>query len=544
MIESLKTLGTKKLAALGGIAATLLIFFAVLIARVSKEDMTVLYRDLDPADTNQIVAQMELLRIPYRLADDGATIMVAPAQVGRTRITMAEAGLPRGGSLGYEIFDREEGFGTSNFVQRISRVRALEGELARTIMSIDQVKAAKVHLVLPERELFSRERQPASASVILKLIGSRTLPKGQVSAIQHLVASAVPELDIGSITIVDDRGNLLARGMGSDSEQMAILTAEEARENFEIKKAREITLLLENIIGPGKVQVLLSADINFDRVVTNAETFDPDGAVPRSVQTIDEQERDRQRNNAVTIENNLPDANIGGNDDGNTREFSRSEETINFEISRVVENKERFTPSLRRVSVGVLVDGIHTTAADGTKSYTPRSAAELEQIERIVQAAIGFDPNRGDRVDVTNMPFTGYDGIADLEITFWDKLDANEYIKMAETIILALIGILIILLVVRPMMRGLLENAAQNAGADGTDNLLAAAGLMPALEGPDGQTLPSLREEDDFVGEEMIDIGRIDGKLKVSSVKKIGEIIDKHPEEAVQILRRWLYEEV
>ena len=240
--QTLRSLGPVRLAAIGVVAIGLIAFFAFVTTRLSTADMVLLYSELDLTDSGEIVTRLDEMNIPYQIRGNGGTIMVPGDQVDRARLLIAQEGLPKGGSLGYEIFDRTDGFGSSNFVQNINRLRALEGELARTIGTIASVRQARVHLVLPERQLFSRDRQEPSASVFLRIRGA--LGNQQIVAIQHLVAAAVPGLDTRNISIVDDRGTLLARGTDGDGGGVGLSVAEEMRRNYEMRLGQSLEDLL------------------------------------------------------------------------------------------------------------------------------------------------------------------------------------------------------------------------------------------------------------------------------------------------------------
>ena len=270
--------------------------------------MGLLFSDLDLKDSGQIVTKLEGLNVPYELKrDQGTQVLVPVDQVMKLRMALAEQGLPQGGSVGYEIFDKNDNFGPSQFVENINQLRALEGELERTIASISLVQSARVHLVLPQRELFSRERQDASASIVLKLRGAVKLASGQVAAIQHLVAAAVPSLSPSRVSIVDDHGNLLARGDGDAADALTSSNAEEMRVNYESRLARSVEQLLERSVGPGKARVDVHAEMNFDRVTTSTETYDPDGQVVRSTQTDSQSDNtDAGGGQPVSVSTNLP----------------------------------------------------------------------------------------------------------------------------------------------------------------------------------------------------------------------------------------------
>lgn len=528
---------------MGAALLCVLVFFGVIMSRMSVQEMQVLYSQLDADDANQIVAQLELLGIPYRIEDNGGTLQVPVDQVGKARIKMAEMGLPRTGSVGYEIFDKEQGFGTSNFTQNLNKVRALEGELARTVASIDIIRNARVHLVLPERELFSQDKQEPSASIFVQMKGNAKLNKTQILAIQNLVASAVPELEVSGVSIIDDKGNLIARGEGGSEETLAIETAQEARSAFEGRLKSQLETMLESIVGFGKVRATVSAEMDFDKVTRNSETFDPDSVVPRSTQNVSEQETSNEKQTNVSVQNNLPEkapGTEGSDEQNNTRQSKRNEETINYEISRVVTNEIKQSGGIKRLSVAVLVDGTYAEDKDGNTTYTPRTEEQLAQIETLVKSALGFDASRGDTVEIVNMQFASLTDGKEIELGFWEKLDFSQYVRLGETLVMAIVGLLVVLLVIRPMLQRLLEPQPQAVGAPNGRAMLAAAGALPALEGPDGSTLPvPMSNELD----EMMDLDRIDGQIRASTMRKIAEIVEKHPDETLQILRSWMYEE-
>src|SRR5437868_3973247 len=294
------------------------------------------------------------MNMPYQLRGDGAQILVPADQVAKLRVTMAETGLPHGGSVGYELFDKSEALGTSNFVQTVNHLRALEGELARTIGSIGAVQGARVHLVLPKRELFSRERQDPSASIVLKTRGGERLAKSQVAAIQHLVAAAVPGLLPSRISIVDSEGNLLARGVDDGKGQGGGGNAEEMQVSTENRLSRSVEEMLERSLGPGKVRAEVHAEMDFDRVTTNSESYDPSGQVVRSTQTTtDQSDSSDSGEQPVTVANNLPETQANKSISGGRSKNGHNEETVNYEISKSVKSHVREGGTIKRLSVAV-----------------------------------------------------------------------------------------------------------------------------------------------------------------------------------------------
>ncbi|RCK48272.1 flagellar M-ring protein FliF [Thalassospira profundimaris] len=547
ILQTLKSLGPTRLMALSGVGLLLIVFFAFLILRVSAPNMELLYRDLSPADAGQIVDRLESQQIDYQLLKGGTEILVPADQVNRMRISMAEAGLPSGGSVGYEIFDKQDGMGSTSFEQNINHVRALEGELARTIASIQAVKQARVHLVLPKRQMFSRETQEPSASIALQLQG-KELDAEQIAAIQHLVAAAVPQLVPSKVSIIDERGHLLARGDGEQQTATFLTqTANEMRVRNETRLRNTIEDLLSRSLGYDQVRAEVSVDMNFDKITTNNERFNPDERVVRSSQTVDESSTNTETDGTdpVTLQNNLPDPNLGNNNAGSNSQETRSEETVNYEISKTTTQSVKEIGEISRVTVAVLVDGTYNTNENGEKVYQERSQQDLDKIAALVRSAIGYDPNRGDQVEVINMKFADTsDMFSDAPVETFLGLDKNEVYRIAEMLVLAIVAILVILLVVRPLLTRAFEtlpSAADMAQRQllSEDGSMMAEGGQPALAGP--APVPGAGTHDEH--EELINISQVEGRVKASSVKKIGEIVDKHPEEALAIIRNWLYQE-
>jgi flagellar M-ring protein FliF len=558
-LQTLRNLGPMRLAAIVIVTGSLLGFFGFITTRMTTSPLALLYTQLDQQDAGAIVQKLDSMKIPYEVDANGSLIRVPADQVGKLRMLLSGDGLPKGGSVGYEIFDQKEGFGTTSFVQSINHLRALEGELARTISSMDTVQSARVHLVLPQRELFSHGTQPATASIFLKTRG--TLTREQIAAIQHLIAAAVPQLQPNQVSIVDDRGNLLARPTDSSAAGGGSDDQDDMRAEFEQAQARKIEDLLAQTVGFGKVRAQVSADLDFDRITTNSEVYDPDSQVVRSTQSTNEESSNADASNqTVTVTNNLPQtpgqpAPTQGGAGSSTNKSNHSEETVNYEINKTVRSQVRESGQVRRLSVAVVVDGTTTTDKDGKTTYTPRSDEEMTKIKSLVQSAVNFDATRGDTIDVANMQFAQAESPKDAASSSSDLiagLPKTELFHMVETLILALIGLLVVLLVVRPILRKILDTAS---AVGGDQNLLAGAAYAGAGGGSTAQLPPpsggggfgrdieaEVAQKESEI-ERMIDISRVEGRVKASSLRKVGEIVDKHPEEAVSILRNWMYQE-
>lgn len=544
-LETLRQLGPTRLGIMGGILLVLTTFFIFISLRVSTPDYSLLYNDLSSTDSSAIAAKLEEIEIPYQISEDGSRVTVQDTDVGRARMLLAEAGLPNGGSMGYELFDSKSGFGTTNDIVNLNKVRALEGELARTISALDPVRSARVHLVLPERQLFSRESRAASASVALGLRPGASLNNDQIMAVQSLVASAVPELKHEKVSLIDQAGNLLARG-DEEAQNMASLKADEMRLKYEQRLTRAIEDLVGRTVGYGSVRANVSADLNFDRISTNEELYDPESQIARSVQAIEESEIEREANEEnVSVENNLPA--VGNDlffDAAPSLESNRTEETTNYEISKTTRSMIRETGEVRRLSVAVLVDGKYTTNAEGEKVYEARSEQELDKIAALVRSAIGYDATRGDTIEVVNMKFAAIE----TSDTPYDNtlfgFDKNKLLDAAEIITVAIMIILVVLLVLQPMVGRLLATEdGKRSDEDDLETGLLTGEMKPALEGPSGEFEPSMLEEDGEDNEGMIDVQSVQGKVKASSVKKVEDIVENYPTETVSVIRSWMTED-
>src|SRR4029077_1545990 len=266
---------------MGAVAIALMAFFAFLIVRAAAPQMSPLFTDLSLEDSSAIIKDLERQGIPYDIKNDGSVVLVPREQIPRLRMKLAEGGLPKGGGVGYEIFDKSDALGATSFVQNINHLRALEGELSRSIRPLDRVQQARVHLVLPERPLFSRNKAEPSASIVLKVRG--TLETQQVRAIRHLVATAVNGLKPQRVSVIDEGGRLLADGNADDNGGGA--TADERKTAAENRMRKDVEAIVTSVVGPGRAQVRLNIDFDFNRITQTTDRFDPEGRVVRSSQT-------------------------------------------------------------------------------------------------------------------------------------------------------------------------------------------------------------------------------------------------------------------
>ncbi len=548
-LETLKKLGPARLAVMGAVILGLLIFFVFISMRVSTPSLKLLYSDLSTVDSSAIAAKLEQEDIRYNISVDGTRVMVPATEIGRARMLLAEAGLPNGGSLGYELFDEQSGFGTTNFVQNINQVRALEGELSRTISSLETVRNARVHIVLPQRELFSRENTEARASVVINVEPGQRVDAKRANAIQSLVASAIPNMEPTNVSVIDQTGTLLARGEDDES-VLFDNKSEELRRNMESRMRQNIEDIVGKVVGFGNVRATVTADLNFDRITTNEEIYNPDTVV-RSTQVTEESNVEREPvDNEIGVQNNLP----GGADNllldqQPTAENNRLEEVTNFEISKTIRSSISEIGEIRKMSVAVLVDGTYTTTTDEDgveiRTYQPRSQEEMDQISALVKSTVGIDNERGDILEVVNLQFA--DIITD-DMFEDDKImgfEPSEIKDLVEVIIVTIAILLVVLLVLRPMVGRILE-VPDTKDEELEIDLLAAQSMRPALEGPG-------RDDDDDYQEvgvggkakdnNMIDMTKVDGQVKASSLKKVEDIVDAYPAETVSVLRSWMTQE-
>ena len=381
-IAFFRSLGASRIIAMGAVTIALIGFFAFLIMRVTAPQMTTLFTDLTPEDSAAIMKDLERQSIPYEMRNEGAVLMVPKERVTRLRMKLAESGLPKGGGVGYEIFDKSDALGATSFIQNINHLRALEGELSRTIRALDRVQSARVHLVLPERPLFSREKAEPSASIVLKVRGS--LDPAQVRAIRHLAASAVNGLKPQRVSIVDETGRLLADGNGDQTP--GGVSADERKVSFEKRMRDQVESIVTSVVGPGRARVQLTADFDFNRITQTSDRFDPESRVVRSSQTREEiMAAGDNKEGQVTVANDLPGAQqrpaeppAGAQP---PRDQNRkTEEIVNYEISRTTKTEVTEGGRLNRISVAVVVDGNYVKNDKGELAYEPRNKEDIERI--------------------------------------------------------------------------------------------------------------------------------------------------------------------
>jgi len=461
-----------------------------------------LYTGLSPEDASQVVTRLKDLKVPYKLENGGTGVSVPAEKLYDLRLSMASEGLPKGGGVGFEIFNKTE-FGTTEFVQKLNFQRALQGELARTIREIEEVRDARVLIVMPKDSVFVEETKPPSASVLLKL--RKTLPQSQVNAIVHLVASSVESLTPDRVTVVDSRGKILSSGMPEDADKQLLNSQLSYKLAYERNVTQRIQSMLERIVGQGKCIVRVTVDMDFSRVDVSEELYDPDGQVVRSRQNVSEKS-DKTNVGPEKISSVNPLADLDANQ--RTESQERNDDTINYEISRTTRRTTRPLGEVTRLSVAAVLDGtyITETAEDGTRTrkYQPRSPEEMTLFSTIVRQAMGYSADREDQVSVESMPFTMEEGweVEKAPLTGVEKL-VEDYGKIGINLLAVL---LIFLFVVRPLIRTLRDVGEREADDlleeedEGVTVSIGAEALAggPAREGtPQDRAMRLVREDVD-----------------------------------------------
>lgn len=415
---------------------------------VKSVNYSVLYSDLEPAEAGEVVNQLTDQNVSYKLTNGGTTIMVPSDDVYKVRISLASQGLPRSGNIGYAIFDKSN-LGMTEFLQNLNFRRALEGELMKTIMQLSDVQAARVHIVMPKDRLFKEDKQEATASVVLKLRNAGGLSKSQMAGITHLVASSVEGLKPQNVSIIDYNGELLSSQNGSDP--LAGLTSSQldVRKNVEQYLEKKAQSMLDGVIGQGRSIVRVTAELDFQQVEKTNEIYDPNSAVVRSEEKTDESKSATDKREVAA----------------ESRDDNKVETSItNYEINKTVEHIINSVGNIKRLSVATLLDGVYkkAPAAEGGTAqevYEPRPQEDIDRISAIIKNAVGYDSQRGDQIEVVNLPFdrTGME----FEQEKLDKIVTQEFYfdigKKVGLVILAILAFLFVRRMVKKLFTSLVN---------------------------------------------------------------------------------------
>lgn len=574
LIATLARSGRMRIAAALVVTALVGGGLGVIMLRGDASGQVPLYTGLDLDEASSIISKLDAANIKNSLEGGGSAVFVDRSKLDSARMMLAEQGLPSKGSVGWEIFDKTEALGATSFVQNINKTRALQGELERTIGSLDMVKAAKVTLALPDKPLFQQDNQKPKASVLLQLTGN-AMAQPKVRAIQNLVAAAVPGLAVADVNVVDDQGHMLAQATGDSADGGAGSGSDERKGALEDDMRRKVLDIVENITGQGAAKVTVAMDVDFNRVTETKEDFDPDRRVLRSSTTSEETSNnaETQPGDTATVAANVPTGAKPpeANSPKSQAATSTTSETQNYEISKTVHTEVMDGGRVKRLSVAVVLDNVRVPGADGKPpTFTPRDPAEVQKILGLVRTAVGYTEARGDIVTVENVPFARPDvsmGDAKAPGPFdFDKFDIVQGVEIGAMLITALA---LVFFVLRPLVKGLFSkpdgaggsasagelgfdaSGRAIAGPDGSAGASAGEGGASAAGGgsaqrsmpiPDGKALNiDIPTPDRF--DAGIDVARINGQVKASSIKKISEVVSSHPDESLAIIRSWLAEE-
>jgi flagellar M-ring protein FliF len=538
--EILQRFGTSRVITMAGIGLGLMTFFGYIMVRANQTEMALLYNQIEAAEGGRVLEKLKTMGIPFEVKGDGTQIYAPIDDISRLRMELAQSGMPSGGGVGYEIFDKQDILGTTNALLGINQIRALEGELGKSIQTIQGIQAARVHLVIPKRELFSENKQEPSASVMIRMKGVAVLSATQVQSIRYLVASAVPGLILDQVSIVDDRGNLLARGKDSAETKDNLTMQQTTQREYEQRISRSIEALLDRTLGLNKTRVEVSVDMDFDQVSSTSVLFDPEGQVVKN-QIINEEgvstSEKSASSDAVSIQNSLPVGQEGQGNTGNNNknQTSNIEENINYEISNTTKTYVKELGTIKRLSIAVMVDGNYKKKNDGTQEYQPRSDEELNKLKDLVKTATGYKEDRGDVVSLVNLKFSELpqDTIPEKQENPFFGLNLN---KLAELSITALVVLIGLFTVVKPFISSLMRTTSSRS-LSGNSEILSDSSTKIHVENQSNTN----RSTDSKQAQPPINIDHIEGMVNQSSTKKIAELVDRHPEEAVSIIRSWMY---
>lgn len=564
---------------LGGLSLAVLCTALLVVFLVNRVDYSVLFSGLNQEDSAAVVTKLKELKIEHRISGDGQVIEVPTERLGEARLAVAGDGALQGSKVGFELFDKTS-FGVTDFTQKINLRRALEGELARTISHLSEVRSARVHLVIPEEKLFKEDQEKAKASVVVGLRPRQTLSREKLLGISNLVASAVPGLAPEGVTIMDDAGGILTLDLHEDSSGLTGKRELEYRKNLESEVQRKILATLEPIVGPGRVRASVSLALAMDKVEEQSETYDPLKTV---VGTSAKSEEVLPASGTLlggvagTRANTLPQVvppsptPAAGTPAAATQTTTlagtrvKSQENLSYQVSRTLRKEVFNVGDIRRLSAAVVVDNKQytTTGRNGARvvSTTAWKSWETQNMERLVKAAIGVDEKRGDQLSLVNIPFLSEPEEAPL--TWWER-----YQGLLPTIIkygiVLLIFLMLYLLLIRPIKKRVVQMftvsvahpemvplpAGAAAGVPGMAGVAGPGmpGMMAGMEGmPAAAVLPPSPEEvtidEEAIQRELaLQLKKSESSKATQLQKLIEQEFKKNPEKMANLVRSWLVE--
>lgn len=507
LIEPFMALSSGKRMLIAGIVFLAAIAFASLIFVANRTDYRPLFTNLTSEDAGEIIKKLKDAKTPYQITPDGKGVMVPSDKVYELRLSLASEGLPQGGGVGFEIFDRKN-FGMTEFVQKLNYQRALQGELTRTISQLAGVEQARVHLVIPEKSLFKESEKPATASIVLKMKSNRSLKDSEVQGVVHLVSSSIEGMDPEHVTILDSRGKILSKGGSSDPTARMTSAMQETQRNYEKNLEDRLQTLLDPIVGGGKSVARVSATFDFKQVERVEEKFDPESIAVRS-----EQRTEEKGSSTTSTATGVPgvQTNLGRNPATGTGSTSgggsKNDETLNYEVSRSTAKIIEPVGAPGKLSVAVLVDGKYEAPAAvkegqiAKAKYIPRSPEELQKIETLIKSAIGFNTERGDQLSVQNIPFqdAGDSGVVETQKWWMNPF----FISLAKNLTIGLGFFALVFFVIRPLLSSLriakppmLQNFEPIH--EGSEKLTSAERAQIAMQIEEQQSLVETAKKDPY----------------------------------------------
>jgi flagellar M-ring protein FliF len=490
LIETIKQWPTSRQISLGVVAALCLVFFSVLVMQARHVDYQLLFGNLPAGDASAVLTRLKEQKIAYRLENGGTAIYIPANKVYEIRLEMAGAGLPQGAGVGFEIFDKQS-FGMTDFAQKINYQRALQGELARTISSLDPVESARVHLALAAKRLFREQQEKTTASVIVKLVPGRKLNDGQIQGIVNLVSGSVEGLQAGQVAVIDANGRVLSKSPQTEMDSPLSPGLQQYQQSLEKRLENRAQSLLDRALGVGNSLVQITASLDFSQREHLEEAYDPNGSAIRSEQATTEKSGNSISGGVPGVQSNL-------NESSGTKGFNssnRNEETTNYEVSKTVSKVVESVGSIKTLSVAVLVADRELPAGEANEAtYEPRPTEELTSIEQMVRSALGLSDERGDQIVVISRPFENdfYDATAP-EAT--PGADIYSYLPMIKYGLLTVAALLLYFLLVRPLIKTLKGEGKMVEHYKTVEQLESELlGRPLQLEGPNAEAV-KLREE-------------------------------------------------
>jgi flagellar M-ring protein FliF len=537
ILENLKGLGGKRIAALGLIFTLVVAAVSVTAYYLSRPTFEVLYAGLDREDVSRIGAALKSNGIPFDVNPEGNTVSVPYGQTAQARMLLAERGLPQSANAGYELFDKVGALGLTSFMQEVTRVRALEGELARTIQLIRGVKAARVHIVMPDEGSFRRAKQPPSASVIIRTEGPDDSSAAQ--AIRHLVASSLPGMTVDQVTVLNTDGMILSSSDGEASDAIPVKTLS-LEKNISKDIQDNIRRTLTPYLRLANFQVSVRARVNTDRKQTNETIYDPDSRVERSVRTVKEnaQSQNNSGSQNTSVERNIPQNNASNPDAKRSADESRkSEELTNFELSSKTVSVVSGGYNIERLSVAVLIN--RSAFAAGSSKEQPKAEAvdrQIKEIEQLVSSAAGLSKERGDTLKVTAVDFMFNENeLGPEESPGFGEVMKSHLGAILNALTAIGIAALIIIFGLAPVRRALLN---EPTAAPEAIEILDQSSSLPFESGLQG-VAPAVLER----GENRGDAPIIDGLTTAASQtarKKLERLIEQNEAQAAAVMKQWM----